>query len=124
MISIAESGSASGSILAVPIRIRDQAIGVLRIKSEGKQISTETQFLIQEAADRLALALENTRLIQDAILLAQREQQINLITAQTQQSVDLNAILQNTIRELGNALGTPRTFIQIGLPQTTSQDFE
>ncbi len=124
MISIAESGGTSDSVLAVPIKIRDQAIGVLRIKYEGQQISTETQSLIQEAADRLALALENTRLIQDAILLAQREQQINLITAQTQQSVDLNAILQNTIRELGNALGTPRTFIQIGLPQTTSQDFE
>jgi GAF domain-containing protein len=124
MVSNAESGDKSGGILAVPIKIRDQAIGVLRIKFEGQQISMESQSLIQEAADRLALALENARLIQDAILLAHREQQINLITAQTQQSVDLNAILQNTIRELGNALGTPRTFIQIGLPQTTSQDFE
>jgi len=123
-IGIPKSRDTSGSILAVPIKIRNQVIGVLRIKFEGQQISTENQVLIQEAAERLALALENTRLIQNAILLAQREQQINKITAQTQQSVDLNAILQNTIRELGNALGTPRTFIQIGLPQTTSHDVE
>lgn len=124
MIDIPKSRDSSGSILAVPIKIRNQVIGVVRIKFEGQQISNENQFLIQEAAERLALALENTRLIQNAVTLAQREQQINQITAQTQQSVDLNSILQNTIRELGNALGTPRTFIQIGLPQTTQHDLE
>jgi hypothetical protein len=33
-------------------------------------------------------------------------------------SVDLDAILQNTVRELGKALGARRTFIQLG--QTTA----
>ena len=71
--------------------------------------------MVEEAADRLALALENARLVQDAQRLAMRERQINVISAQVQQSTNLETLLQNTVRELGNALGMPKTFIQIGL---------
>ncbi len=104
-----------GSVLAVPIRLRGQTIGTLNLRFQGHEVPAETALLVEEAANRLALALENARLVQDAQRLATREQQINLITARVQQATDLEAVLKNTIRELGNALGVPRTFIQIGL---------
>jgi GAF domain-containing protein len=71
--------------------------------------------LLEEAANRLSLALENARLVEDAQRLASQEQQINIITGQIQQSTNLETILQNTIRELGKTLGVPKTFVQIGL---------
>jgi GAF domain-containing protein/HAMP domain-containing protein len=104
-----------GSILAVPIRLRGQTIGTLNLRFQGRDVPGETALLVEEAANRLALALENARLVQDAQRLATREQQINLITSRVQQATDLETVLKNTIQELGNALGVPRTFIQIGL---------
>ncbi|MBN2387735.1 MAG: GAF domain-containing protein [Anaerolineales bacterium] len=110
----------NGSILAVPVRLRGQTIGTLDLHFDNPDVLPETVALVEEAASRLALALENARLVQDAQRLATRERQVNLITSQIQQATDLDRVLQNTIRELGNTLGVPRTFIQIGL--TSSDD--
>jgi hypothetical protein len=68
----------------------------------------------------VALALENARLVDDARRLAHRERQVNLISAQMQQSADLESLLKNTVRELGNTLGAPNTFIQLGKVTPTS----
>jgi GAF domain-containing protein/HAMP domain-containing protein len=110
------------SILAVPIRLRGQTLGTLNLHFQNPEIPQETMRLVEEAADRLALALENARLVQDAQRLATRERQINQISAQVQQSTDLETVLQNTVRELGNTLGAPRTFIQIGLTASNDKD--
>ena len=105
----------TANTLAVPIRLRGQTLGTLNLQFQGTDIPLETHRLVEEAADRLALALENARLVQDAQRLALRERQINVISTQVQQSTNLETLLQNTVRELGNALGMPKTFIQIGL---------
>jgi GAF domain-containing protein/HAMP domain-containing protein len=106
--------------LAVPIQLRGQTLGTLNLHFQSPKISQETSRLVEEAADRLALALENARLVQDAQRLAMRERQINLISTQAQQSTDLDTLLKNTVRELGNTLGMPKTFIQIGLADSGS----
>lgn len=112
-------GGKPGTMLAVPVRLRGQSIGTLNLKFQGTNIPRETIQLIEEAANRLALALENARLVQDARKLATREQQINIVSAQIQQSTDIETLLQNTVRELGNTLGIPKTFIQIGFETPT-----
>ncbi len=114
----------SGNILAVPIRLRGQTLGTLNLRFQSLDIPQESIKYVEEAAGRLALALENARLVQDAQRLASRERQINVITAQVQQSTDLETILQNTIRELGNTLDVPKTFIQIGLSASTNTDHD
>lgn len=99
----------------VPIRLRSQILGRLTMKFSTPEISPETTRLLEEAANRLSLALENARLVQDAQRLASQEQQINAISAQIQQSTDLETILKNTVQELGKTLGVPKAFIQVGL---------
>ncbi|MGB8213412.1 MAG: GAF domain-containing protein [Anaerolineales bacterium] len=111
-------GAKPGNIVAVPIRLRGQTLGTLNLRFQTNEVSQETLQLVEEAANRLALALENARLVQDAQRLAMRERQINIISAQAQQSTNLETLLQNTVRELGNTLGMPKTFIQIGLVQS------
>lgn len=118
---ILTEGEKANTSLAVPIRLRGQSIGILNLKFQGTNIPRETIQLIEEAANRLALALENARLVQDARKLATREQQINIVSTQIQQSTDLETLLQNTVRELGNTLGIPKTFIQIGLEKPIEQ---
>jgi GAF domain-containing protein len=111
----AEPQSEAISALAVPIKLREQVIGVLNLRFESEAISPETVLLVEEAAGRLALVLENARLVQEAQRQVLREHQINLISARARSSMNLEAILQNTVRELGNALGSSRTFIQLGI---------
>jgi len=110
-----------GGTLAVPIRLHGLTLGMLNLHFQSADIPQDTRRLVEEAADRLALAVENARLVQDAQRLALRERQINIITAQVQQSANLETLLQNTVRELGNALGMPKAFIQIGLANSGSK---
>ena len=96
-------------------QLRGQMLGTLNLHFQGGDIPAQTIKVVEEAAYRLALALENARLIQDAQRLAAREKQVNIITAQVQRSTDIEIVLQNAVRELGNTLGVPRAFIQIGI---------
>lgn len=105
------------SALAVPIKVREQVIGVLNMRLETESIPQETLLIVEEIAARLALVLENTRLLQEAQRMVQREQQINLISTQMRSSIDTETILRNTVRELGKALGTTRTYISIDAEQ-------
>lgn len=111
-----------GTIAMIPIRLRGQVLGGLSVRFTAKIIPPETVQLLEEAANRLSLALENARLIRDAQRSAVQEQQINVISGQIQQSTDLEVILQKTVRELGRALGVPNTFIQVGLLPTGQQE--
>ncbi|MFH2103885.1 MAG: GAF domain-containing protein [Chloroflexota bacterium] len=110
-----------GGTLSVPILLRGQILGVLGLKFQSREIPDETINVVVEAANRLAMALENARLVQDAQRLALRERQINVISTQVQRSTDLETIMQDTIRELGDMLGVPRTFIQIGISSNQEQ---
>lgn len=109
----AADGTAEQTTLAVPIRLRDQAIGVINLRFEGQGIAPDVIEMVNDVGSRLGLVLESARLLHEAQRLASREQQINLIATQMRSSVNLDAILQNTVRELGKALGAQRTFIQL-----------
>ena len=49
--------------LAVPIQLRGQVIGVLNVRVQGGEVQAQTRLLVEEAASRLALVLENAAFI-------------------------------------------------------------
>jgi nitrate/nitrite-specific signal transduction histidine kinase len=110
------------SALAVPIKLRDQVIGVLNLRFESEAVPPEMSSLVEEVTSRLGLVLESTRLLHDAQRLATREQRINWIATQVRSSVNLDTILQNTVRELGRTLGATRAYIQIGSEPNNSPE--
>jgi len=109
------------SALATPIKLRDQVVGVLNLRFEGEAVSSETVSLVEEVADRLALALENARLLEETRQRAERERLIGDITARVRASMDLEGILQTAVRELGVALGSDRAFIRLGAGPQSSE---
>ena len=109
-----ESETAAKKTLAVPIRVRGKTIGAIEVQFAGQTLSPDIVSMYEEVASRLALILENARLLQEAQNLARREQQINLLSTKIRNSVNLDTILQNTVRELGKAFGPTRTFIYLG----------
>ena len=104
--------------LAVPVKFRDQVIGIIHIEaSETNRKWTEDEvILVQAISDRAAFALENARLLEDTSRRAEQEETIASVTTQIGASTDFNRILQTTIQELGRALGASRSFIQLGTP--------
>ena len=109
------------SHLTVPVRFRDQVIGVIHIESEdlSRHWSDDELLLAQSISDRAALALENARLFEDATRRAEQEEAISKVTTLSGSSTDFERILQTTVQELGLALGASRSFIKLGSIQDT-----
>ena len=115
-ISPAEDGSPA---LAVPIRLRDQVIGVVNIRSgESNRPWKEDEIAVVEATvERLALALENARLFEETSGRAAREHAVAEITAKIRQTNDPQAMIQTALQELKRVLGVTRVEI---VPQSVS----
>jgi GAF domain-containing protein len=99
-----EKASAS---VAVPIKLRGQTIGVLDIRSKSgqRQWKQEEIAVLEAAAERAALALENARLIESAQRRATRERAIGDISSRIGAVSNLESILQTAVEELGRKIG-------------------
>ncbi len=102
-------------ILAVPVKFRDQVIGIIHIEAtEADRKWTEDEItVVHSISDRAAFALENARLLEQTRRRAEQEETIAHITSQIGSSTNFSHILQTTIEELGRTLGATRTFIQL-----------
>ncbi|MCD4687110.1 MAG: GAF domain-containing protein [Anaerolineae bacterium] len=90
--------------LAVPITIRGETIGVVEVKLSSDQNPTEARNMLQAVIDRMAFSLENARLFEQAHLSAEREQQINQVSAQLQGMTNIDDVLMTAVQTLGEVL--------------------
>ncbi|MDP1545369.1 MAG: GAF domain-containing protein [Anaerolineales bacterium] len=92
--------------IVVPIKLRGQIIGVMRIKAPNKDRQwTANEINLSEAvSERLSIALENARLIQDSQRQAIKEQTISEITGKIGASINLQNVLQTAVEELGRSI--------------------
>jgi GAF domain-containing protein/HAMP domain-containing protein len=100
--------------LAVPIKVRGETVGAFGFGGEALyDLSEEDIALLEAVADRVGLAIENLRLVEQTARRAEHEQIVNEITAKIVGSTDVNQILQTTVRELGRVLRAPQTSVQL-----------
>ncbi len=94
------------SVMAVPIRLQDQVLGVLEFRDEeGKRYWTEEdRMLAEEITDQLALALENARLFHQAAARTQELALVNRVVSSVAGSLDLLTSLDTIASELARAL--------------------
>lgn len=93
--------------LAIPVKLRGQVIGVLDVRSKkGTRTWKQDEIkLLEAAAERAALALENARLVESAQRRAARERAIGDISTRIGAVSNLEAILQTAVEELGRKIG-------------------
>ena len=91
-VSAGEGTARTG--LGVPIRLRNQVLGVLDLRFEDADVPPETIELVEQIADRLAISLESARLLQETRGTANREQLLNRVTSQMRESLDVDAVLR------------------------------
>lgn len=100
--------------LSVRVQLRGQTIGMLRLNSlDPERAWTKDEIaLVEAAAERTALALENARLLEDAQKRAAKERTIGEISTKIGGLVDIDNIVQTTIQELSFALPDAEVAIQ------------
>jgi GAF domain-containing protein/HAMP domain-containing protein len=108
------NGSKSQPSLAVPVKLRGHTIGVLNIKAPTKDRiwSRDEINLAQAVSDRLALALDNVRLLQESQRRAAKEAKIGEVSAKIGSSINMRNVLQTAVEELGRALPGSEVIIQ------------
>jgi GAF domain-containing protein/HAMP domain-containing protein len=117
-----------GLTISVPVKVRGQVIGAIRMKkSEIADAWTQDEVNLALAlSDQLSGALESARLYREAQQLAARESLISDISTRISAVSQTDAILRETVQELGQNLnGASVTFHLVDSffePQTRSKE--
>jgi GAF domain-containing protein/HAMP domain-containing protein len=92
--------------IVVPIKLRGQIIGNMKIKAptKNRQWSSAEIDLAETVSERLSIALENARLIQESQRQVMKEQTISEVTGKIGASINLKNVLQTAVEELGLAI--------------------
>ena len=105
--------NAKGVILSVPIKLREQILGVVNLKYDGNKLPNDLVNLMNTASDRLAIALENARLLEQIQERAETEHAVSDISNKVRSSADIDTILRTTAVELSKSLGIDEVRIQL-----------
>ena len=100
---------------SVPVELRGESIGRLRINPavEGHKWTDDEIAIIQATAERVALAVENARLVSESQKRASKEQVIGEISSKISSAINLDNILQTALREMGRILPGTEISIQV-----------
>ena len=105
--------------LSIPIQLRGQEIGSLKLRRNGQEASwtPEERDLVEEVVNQIALALENARLIDEIQQRALQEQLVSQISRKAQSSLDLDAVMKAAVQEIGRVVGASKVQIRLGSPE-------
>ncbi len=103
------------SILAAPLRLRDQTIGALSLEEEGADRTwTEDEIeLVEEVSEQIALALENARLFEEAQERAVRERMISEITNRMRETLNVDSVIKTAVKEIYATLDLKHVTIRL-----------
>lgn len=113
-------GRGKKSSLNIPLQLRGTTLGMLQVQFESDQVPEETATLLRTVAERLTLALETARLLEEIQQRAEQERLIGDISARVRSSTDIQKILETTAQELGKSLGVDEVRIQLNTPAEQS----
>jgi GAF domain-containing protein len=101
---------------SIPIRLRGQVIGVINVRFQYEQTNEKTIAMIEQAADRLATALETARLLEETRQRAQRDALVSDVTGRLRSTLDLETVLRTATQELQKVFDLKEAEVQLGYP--------
>lgn len=104
-----------GLTISVPVKIRGQVIGAIRLKkAEIAEAWTQDETnLAISLSDQLSGALESVRLYRETLQRASRESLVSDISARINASSTRDAIIRETVQELGQSLANTSITFQL-----------
>jgi GAF domain-containing protein/HAMP domain-containing protein len=103
---------------AIPIRLRGQVIGVVNVRFQSRRSSDKTIAMIEQAADRLATALENARLVEETRERAHRDALVSEVGGRVRATLDLETVLKSAVQELQQVFQLKEAEVRLGIPKS------
>lgn len=114
----AVAGQDGAPTLAIPIRVRDQVVGVIDgRKADGTAWSQEEIDLLAAMTDQLSMGLEGAQLYADTQRRAVRERVISEVTGRVRETLDMETMLRTAAAEIRQALSLDRLVVRLGAPE-------
>lgn len=111
-----------GAALSIPILLRGQAIGALRLVKPDPARWTEGEIqTAQTLSDQLSGALDSARLYDESQRRAAKERAIGEITSRVGDSINVRDIMQSAVEELGRALAGSEVTLQLREQKTPAR---
>ena len=104
-----------GAVLSLPVKLRGEVIGSVDVRSpENRKWDQDELDIVTAIIERAAIALESSRLLEDAQRRASREQAIGEISASISTFTDTEAILRATVNEITQKIGGAKVVFELG----------
>jgi len=104
---------------AIPVILREQVLGAVEWQIPVSRYTKNARQTALELTTSLALTADNIRLFEQSRRTAQREALVNRISNKLTGLTNVDQILQTAVQELGLALHSPQTLIQLAGPVDT-----
>ena len=113
---VADNENDKRNVLATPLRISGQVIGVLGLEDENEnRVWTKDDIALIEAISiQMSLAIENARLFDETQRNSWRDQMVSETTAQVWSSPEVEKVMQAAVAQLGEKLGASEVVIRLG----------
>jgi GAF domain-containing protein len=110
-----QNGAGETEMLSIPIKVRDEELGLLNIRQPGRTggWSESEMQLYRAIVERLSFALENARLIEETTKNAERDRAITEISDKLGSSPIVEEILRTAAEELSRALKGTEVLVQL-----------
>ena len=105
----------SYSALVTPVAVRDTVIGALGVhdENEKRRWTEEELALIEAVAERVALAAENLRLLDETQRRAAHERLVGSIAEKMQRAADMETLMRVATEELNKVLSGSNTYVRM-----------
>jgi GAF domain-containing protein len=104
-----------GLTMSIPVKVRGETIGAIRLKKSeiSEAWSQDETNLAVALSDQLSGALESARLYRESQQRAARESLVSDISARISASARVDAIVRETVQELGQAIGNAKVTFRL-----------
>ena len=108
--------------LRIPLTLHGQNIGGIVLKRKGVTAtwSERERILVEKVAEQVALALENSRLVDETQKNAMRNQIIANISTRVRETLDVESVIRTATTELRRVFDLKEAEVSIGAPQSES----
>lgn len=105
-----------GHVLLVPLNVGERTLGRMAFESD-RPWHEDERALVEAVTSQLGLALENARLLEATRRSALLEQTAGELTSRFRQQVEIEAVLQQALADLAQALGSERAAVRLMLEE-------
>lgn len=114
VVTVTENGD---TLITVPIILRSEILGVIEVEG-GDSRNLDVLPTVAAISERIASALENMRLVEEAQAASAQEQRISTMVTRFQAAETVDELLQITLEELTDTLDAEAASIRVGLTQS------